>query len=149
MDEFILSDYRERQASYSNNGPGIDLWAPADETIGATANGLNQNYQRQDDTRFYDRSFNGTSAAAPVAAGLIALYMESFPTSTSRDVKNWLNSHATQEVGTDLYQDQYSDDTTTTYWTGSYNLRGASTRIAYNPYTVSPPNPFSAMTDLY
>jgi len=141
MDEFILTDYKERQAYYSNNGPGIDLWAPADETIGATANGLNQNYQRWDDTRFYDRSFNGTSAAAPVAAGLIALYMESFPTSTSRDVKNWLNSHGTQVVGTDLYQDEYPDDTTTAYWTGFYNLRDASTRIAYNPYTVTPPAP--------
>ena len=96
---------------------------------------------------FYDRSFNGTSAAAPVAAGLIALYMESFPTSTSRDVKNWLNSQGTQEVGTDLYQDQYPDDTTTTYWTGSYNLRGASTRIAYNPYTVSPPAPTPPVED--
>jgi subtilisin family serine protease len=141
MDEFILTDYKERKAYYSNNGPGIDLWAPADETIGATANGLNQNYQRWDDTRFYDRSFNGTSAAAPVAAGLIALYMESFPTSTSRDVKNWLNSHGTQQVGTDLYQDEYPDDTTTTYWTGQFNMRGASTRISYNPYTVTPPAP--------
>jgi len=141
MDEFILTDYRERQASYSNNGPGIDLWAPADETIGATATGLNQNYQRQDDTRFYDRSFNGTSAAAPVAAGLIALYMQSYPSATSLDVKNWLNSQATQEVGTNLYQDDDAVDTNTSYWTGSYNLRGASTRIAFNPYTVTPPPP--------
>jgi hypothetical protein len=134
MDEFVESDLKERKANYSNNGPGIDVWAPADETIGATVTGINQNYQRYDDTRFYDRSFNGTSAAAPVVAGLIALYMESNPKATSRDVKNWLNSHGSKEVGTALYLDNVSDDTNFNYWTNQYNMRGARTKIAYNPY---------------
>ena len=35
MDEFIETNYKERQASYSNNGPGITVWAPADETLSA------------------------------------------------------------------------------------------------------------------
>ena len=29
MDEFINNDYKERKASYSNNGPAIDVYAPA------------------------------------------------------------------------------------------------------------------------
>jgi len=35
MDDFIESNYQERKASYSNNGPGVDVWAPADETLSA------------------------------------------------------------------------------------------------------------------
>ena len=65
MDEFINTDYSERKASYSNNGPGIDVWAPADETLAPGTNGVTgyTDYQRYDDNRFYDNNFNGTSAA--------------------------------------------------------------------------------------
>ena len=74
MDEFIESNYQERQASYSNNGSGITVWAPADETLSAgmrDANGdqlgLETNYARYN-SNFVDRLFNGTSAASPVVA---------------------------------------------------------------------------------
>ena len=132
MDEFINADYSERKASYSNNGPGIDVWAPADETLAPGTNGVTgyTDYQRYDDNRFYDNNFNGTSAAAPVVAGLIALYMEMNPTATSREVKDWLKKRGSKL--TDAYQDEYTDDTQTTYWTGSYNMRGAEKRILHD-----------------
>ena len=132
MDEFINADYSERKASYSNNGPGIDVWAPADETLAPGTNGVSgyTDYQRYDDNRFYDNFFNGTSAASPVAAGLVALYMEMNPTATSRQVKDWLKTRGSKL--TDAYQDQYTDDTQTTYWTGSSNLRGAEKRILHD-----------------
>lgn len=135
MDEFINSDYSERKASYSNNGPGIDVWAPADETLAPGTNGANgyTDYQRYDDNRFYDCLFNGTSAAAPVVTGLIALYLESNPGATSKDVKYWLNRKGSITDTNNLYLDQYTDDTQTSYWTGLYNMRGAEKRILYNP----------------
>ena len=125
MDEFINADYSERKASYSNNGPGIDVWAPADETLAPGTNGVTgyTDYQRYDDNRFYDNNFNEHMAASPVVAGLIALYMEINPTATSRQVKDWLKRRGSKL--TDDYHDQYTDDTQTTYWTGSYNMRGA------------------------
>ena len=40
MDDFVGADLAERKASYSNNGFGIDVWAPADETLSAGTNGV-------------------------------------------------------------------------------------------------------------
>ena len=44
----------ETKASYSNNGPGIDVWAPADETLAAGTNGASgyTDYQRRDNSLF-------------------------------------------------------------------------------------------------
>ena len=133
MDDYINTDNTERKAYYSNNGPGIDVWAPADETLAAGANGTSYaTYPRYDLSNFYDGLFNGTSAAAPVCTGLIALYLQANPKATARDVKTWLRERAS--VLTTLYQDTSTDDTTTAYWTGIYNMRGAEKRLLYNPY---------------
>jgi hypothetical protein len=143
LEDNLTTAGAEFQASYSNNGPGIDVWAPADETLAAGTNGVSsyEDYERYDDSRFYDASFNGTSAASPVACGLIALFLEANPTADSRAVHNWLKDHGTTLLETtsstssgDGFLDQYSDDTQTTYWTGDYNLRGAEPRVTYNPY---------------
>jgi len=135
-DEFYDTNLRESKASYSNNGPGIDVWAPADETLAAGTNGVSGyiDYQRRDDSNFYDNNFNGTSAASPVACGLIALYMETNPTASSREVKAWIKKHGSVIVADEQFQDSQPDDTQTTYWTFSYTLRGAERRILYNPF---------------
>ena len=123
--------YEEFKASYSNNGPGIDVWSPADETLAPGTNGVSgyTDYQRYDDNRFYDTNFNGTSAAAPVTTGLIALYLESNPSATSRETKEWLKRHGSL-IG--AYLDRNTDDTQTAYWTDAFNLRGAEKRLLYD-----------------
>ena len=147
-----LTALSEFQASYSNNGPGIDVWAPADETLSAGLNGQasNEDFQRANDgitytssttgSDYFDNSFNGTSAAAPVVTGLVALYLETNPTATSKQVKDFLFEQGSVIVADALYSDQYSDDSQTTYWTGSYNLRGAQRRILRDK-TASPTEP--------
>lgn len=136
MDEYVNSDLSERKADYSNNGPGIDVWSPADETLAAGTNGVNayEDFQRYDDSRFYDNNFNGTSAAAPVACGLLAIYLETNPTATSREVKTWLKDNGSVIAVPSEYMDQYPDDTQTSYWQGSFNMRDAERRILYNPF---------------
>jgi subtilisin family serine protease len=127
----------ERKANYSNNGSGIDVWAPADETLAPGTNGVSgyTDYQRYDDNRFYDCYFNGTSAAAPVVTGVIALYLQSYPTATSRQVHNWLKRIATIDVGEMLWNQQGGDDDTSlSYWTAYYNMRGARKGIIFNPF---------------
>lgn len=136
MDEYINSDSSERKASYSNNGPGIDVWAPADETLAPGTNNVSgyNEYQRYDNSGFYDCNFNGTSAAAPVVTGLIALYLQTNPKASAKDVKTWLNRHGSVVLNSSEYLDQYTNDTQSNYWTGFYNMRGSEKRILFNPY---------------
>ena len=152
MDDFVGADLAERKASYSNNGPGIDVWAPADETLSAGTNGVSsyEDFVRPDDgmsytnstdgSDYFDSNFNGTSAAAPVVAGLIALYLESNPSATSRQVKDFLFEQGSVVVADSLYRDDTSDATNNAYWTGSYNMRGAQKRILRDK-TASPTEP--------
>ena len=131
--------YAEMKASYSNNGPGIDVWAPADETLSAgfrAANGdrlgSETNYARYN-SNFVDRYFNGTSAASPVVAGSVALFLESKPDATSGDVKKFLNTQGSVGASTDKYLDPFPDDDNQYYWSTSRNLRGAHRNILFDP----------------
>ena len=83
------------------------------EHVAAGTNGVTNytDYQRYDNPNFYDNYFNGTSAAAPVATGLIALYIETNPTATSRDVQKWIRKHGSVGVSTLAYADQTPDPT--------------------------------------
>jgi hypothetical protein len=108
----------EQKAYYSNKGDGIDVYAPADDMLaaGSPPSGY-QDYLRWNvfaefGANFYDAYFNGTSAAAPVVAGLVACYMQRFPTADARQVKTWLKTtgSGSQEPGTtfwDPYQDGF------------------------------------------
>jgi hypothetical protein len=157
MDDLtVLQDgVTERKARYSNSGPGIDVWAPADDTLSAGFN-LPANtyltYPRYNDANFIDVSFNGTSAASPVTAGLLALRLEESPSDTSWQIKNWLENHGSVLFSpSDIrFSDPVTDDTTPQYYSGQYNLSGAEKRILFNPYettTVTPPIPPNPPTE--
>ena len=75
-----------------------------------------------------------TSAAAPVTAGVIALFLETNPSATSDDVKNFIKKDASVGVSTTMYLDAYPDDDNQYYWLAGGNMRGAERRILYNPY---------------
>ena len=140
MDDAVTFTSKERKAPYSNNGPGIDVWAPADSTLAAAITSAESPgfpiYQRYDDGNFNDQFFNGTSAAAPVTTGLIALYLEQNPMATQSQVKDWLDMMGSVILG-DEYEDQVPDVTNLAYWTGTSNMRGAEKRILYNPYETT------------
>jgi len=139
MDDFIESDYQERKASYSNNGPGVDVWAPADETLSAgmrAANGdqlgTEINFSRYN-SDFVDRYFNGTSAASPVVAGVVALFLQSKPSATSSEVKDFIRTQASQMLPNSEWSNPYPTDNNAEYWRDAYNNRGAANRVIYDP----------------
>ena len=139
IDDYIESNYKERKASYSNNGPGVDIWAPADETLSAGMRasdgdqlGTEINYSRYN-SDFVDRYFNGTSAASPVVAGIVALFLESKPDATSREVKDFLKDQGSKLLPSTEWRDDVTDSTNASYWRGSYNNRGAVNRVLFDP----------------
>tara|TARA_Y100001963_G_scaffold158809_1_gene259792 strand:+ start:69 stop:1979 length:1911 start_codon:yes stop_codon:yes gene_type:complete len=140
MDDYIESNYQERKASYSNNGPGVDVWAPADETLSAGMKasngsqlGSDTNYPRYN-SNFVDRYFNGTSAASPVVAGIVALFLESKPDATSREVKDFIKDQGSKLLPSTEWKDDVTDTTDADYWRGDYNNRGALNKILFDPY---------------
>jgi hypothetical protein len=142
--------YSVRKVCYSANGPMIDIWAPAEMTMAAGYATGYEDYQRVDNTNFYDTWFNGTSAAGPNACSVIALYLEANRKATNDNVRTWLRSDGSKEIS---LADPYGLNDTG-YWTQTYsstfdgpanttesynirgngNLRGAPSRVLYNPY---------------
>lgn len=144
------SSFGVRKACYSNNGPMIDIWAPAEMTMAAGY----ANYEvwvRQDNSNFYDYFFNGTSSASPNTCSLISLFLETTRKATQSDVRNWLYSSGSLEID---IADPYPDPASTGYWSQSYNsiydypsqpgdsynilgnssLRGATKRVIFNRF---------------
>ena len=142
-----------RKVVYSNDGPMINVWAPAEMTMAAGYTGSYEDYQRQDNTNFYDTWFNGTSSACPNTCSVIALYLESNRKATQREVHEWLERHGSVEI--DMYDPYGVNDVG--YWSqgfnsgtdncpllgdskgfrGNSNLRGAPRRVLRNPFATN------------
>ena len=144
MEEYIgvpggAATYEELKASYSNNGPGVDVWAPADETLSAGMRasngdqlGTDTNYDRYN-SDFVDMYFNGTSAASPVVAGMVALFLESKPDATSAEVLDYIKDQGSKVLPNSDWVDLYPSDSDADYWRGEYNNRGAANRVLFDP----------------
>ena len=142
--------YSIRKVCYSANGPMVDIFAPAEKSMSA-AYASSEDYQRDDDSNFYDTWFNGTSSAGPNACSVIALYLQSNRGANQDDVRHWLYTKGSKNG---LMSDPYSGIDVVGYWSQSYNastdqasnanesynfrgngnLRGAANRVLFNPY---------------
>ena len=75
------------RASYSNYGSCVDIFAPGSDLVGAWFGS----------TDIY-RSSSGTSNAAPIVSGIVALMLEDNPSLTQSQVKERLKTNATRDV---------------------------------------------------
>lgn len=81
---------------YSNKGSGVDFYAPADGTLAAQTLGKGEYpnpYQPFTDITYNDGYFNGTSAACPVSAGVIACFVQRNRDLSSREIKTYLRDN--------------------------------------------------------
>jgi serine protease len=81
----------DAQASWSNRGSCVDLFAPGTNVISASADGDS-----------YVTSTSGSSASAALAAGAAAMYLEANPSASPAAVANALISTATTGVMVDM-----------------------------------------------
>ena len=136
-----------RKTSYSNNGPMIDIYAPAEQTM-AAAYASGENYARSDNSNFYDTFFGGTSSAGPNTVGVAALFLEKNRSANQDDVRSFLTNEGCK---TGLLSDPFPGVNDTGYHNigvtntpaptvtfesyntnGSGNLRGSPNRILFN-----------------
>ncbi|MGP2655875.1 S8 family peptidase [Malaciobacter sp. WC5094] len=108
--------------SYSNYGVNLDLVAPGGEYLGITTlddsglkgkSSIDENYMLFNDSN----RFTGTSAAAPIVTGVIALMLEKNPNLTRIEVENLLKN-SSDKIGTYSYENGRNNY----YGSGKINL---------------------------
>ncbi|WP_327232584.1 S8 family peptidase [Streptomyces sp. NBC_01317] len=83
------SNKRDEESAFSNWGPCVDLYAPGEDILSAKLGGGSL-------------SLNGTSMAAPHAAGVAALYKQAHPEADPAELAGFLASESTKNVLTKL-----------------------------------------------
>jgi hypothetical protein len=82
------------KSQYSSFGPDVDVYAPGNAAWAAMTNNIS--YGSVTVPKFYISNtekyefFNGTSAACPIAAGILATFLSKNPYLTPLEAKNWL-----------------------------------------------------------
>ena len=116
---------QEQKASYSNMGELIDCYAPGLDTLSACDDNSSTRYNRNDayytisgsqSVESEDRIFGGTSAATPVACGIIATKLQYNRTWTWNDVKNWLKKQVGTQDTSEFYHGTEETSATSTGW---------------------------------
>ncbi|MDQ7067477.1 MAG: S8 family serine peptidase [Sulfurimonas sp.] len=120
------TDSENLRAYYSNFGLNLDLVAPGGYYLGITTldsmgdkglASLDDNYLLFDDV---DGAFVGTSAAAPIVSGIIAIMLEKNPNLTRVEIENILKN-SSDKIGNVPYQNGRNNY----YGYGKVNLTNA------------------------
>lgn len=142
LDSTVVGISSERKSSFSNTGPAIDVWAAGSTIISPWNNNGNATPDPRNNL-YYLRAISGTSMATPNVTGVLALYLQSNPSATRVDVRNWLYNNGSVVLNSGVgnpIQDTYGATnpvgagTSVNYWSDSYGLRGATARILFNPF---------------
>ena len=139
--------YKERKVSYSDMGNEIDCFAAADGIITAvnSTSGTTRRdtYSTSTYSDWVDGRFSGTSAACPVAAGMIATKLQYNRDWTWQDVRNWLKG-SSQPVGVttvginttgEFHHGVDSGTANATSWSDVNSLEGAYPAIIWDAPT--------------
>jgi hypothetical protein len=140
LDDDNQPDGKERKVNYSDMGNEIDMYLPADGTLTSNQS-YSPQYARYDSypssaVQSYDCRFSGTSAACPVATGLIATALETNRSWGWQQVRTWIQG-LTEQSATTFYQGPDPSTATTSEWADLNSLMGGVRRVGYNNITSS------------
>ena len=110
MDSTTFSAEFDQKATYSETGPGVNIWAPGTNIMSATSNTnafSGQNYHLN--ASFKQVNISGTSMASPQVAGVAALYLQKYPTATPAYTKLQLQLATGNKIYTTGVSIDYSD----------------------------------------
>ena len=145
----VFTSGKGMKVNYSSTGDLVDCYAVADYSLSAADN-RSGGYARYDSfytynssqsVLSYDRLFNGTSSACPIAVGLIATKLQYNRTWTSSDIKNWLVSTIGQQDAADFYYGTESTTVNDTTWSDKNSIQGGAGIIPYDSPVSDPPTP--------
>jgi len=144
---------QEQKASYSNMGELIDCYAPGLDTLSACDNrtGTSYNlsgvrYNRNDayytidgdqSVESEDRIFGGTSAATPVACGIIATKLQYNRTWTWMNVKNWLSGQVGTQSTSDFYHGTEETSPTASGWSDQDAVHDSDVTVIWDALTTN------------
>jgi subtilisin family serine protease len=118
----------DQKATYSETGPGVNIYAPGTNIMSATSNtnswgAGSQNYYLN--TSYKQTNISGTSMAAPQVCGVAALFLQNNPTASVAQIKSSILGRAQIAAYTGSNSSSYSN---------TRALQGSIPRVLYNPY---------------
>lgn len=116
------SIYRDKKTTFSQSGPGVNIYAAGRYIISAQPNGMGDNYYLNRSYR--QAKYSGTSMAAPQMCGMIGCLCQAHPDWTPSQVKKFFETNAVANLNDTGNTDDYTTNST---------IHGGPNRVAYFP----------------
>lgn len=123
-------DHNGYVAAYSSEGPGLLVSAPAGGfsdpgRIWTTDRSDGFGYDSVAGSEAYAKNFNGTSAAAPMVSGVVALMLDANPALSARDVQEIL-AYSARHTGSAIGGSHASPEKYDWQWNAAENWNGGA-----------------------
>ena len=130
MDSTTYDATNDQKATYSETGPGVNIWAPGTNIMSSTSNTNafgGQTYHLN--ASFKQVNISGTSMACPQVAGVVALLLQKYPSTTPAYAKFLLQTNAS----TALYQ----TNTSGIDYSNTRSLLNSSQYVLYSAFQAA------------
>ena len=116
------STYLDKKTTFSQSGPGVNIYTAGRYIISAQPNNQGSTYFA--DASYRQAKYSGTSMAAPQMCGMIGCLLQAQPEWTPLQVKNYFESNSVANLNDSGNTDDYTTNTT---------IHGGPNRVAYFP----------------